>query len=56
MNLEDMNSERILYIAIPKPAYIRIQQIPVLMKYINRCNMKLIVFDTNKKEITEWIK
>jgi len=56
INLEELNSDRVLYIAIPNPAYKRIQQIPILLKYINRVDMKLIIFDKNKKEILEWIK
>ena len=56
VGLEESETDRVLYLAIPKIAFYRIRQLPLLMKSIERFDVMLIIFDIDKRTIVEWIK
>ncbi len=56
LGLEEVEKDRILYLAIPNLAYNRIKKLGILMKSINRYEVRLIVFNIQEKTIISWIK
>lgn len=55
IGLEEVEKDRILYLAIPNLAYTRIKRLPILMKSIAVYEIKLVIFDITQKSIVEWI-
>ncbi|MCC5653914.1 XisH family protein [Nostoc sp. XA013] len=53
--LEDDDSERRLYLAIPLDVYRRFFRYPFIQTVIVRNQIPLLVYDTEKQEIAEWI-
>ncbi len=56
LNIKDLKLNRVLYVAISRNAYEKIQKLPAILHYIKEFEMKLIIFDINTKQIKEWIK
>lgn len=56
MALEDNEPDRILFLAIPKTAYLELMKEPLTIKTINRHQLKLVIYDVKQKQIVEWIK
>lgn len=54
--LEDDEPERELYLAIPEAAYNDLSNEPLTFRSINRFNLKLIIYNIDKKQIVKWIK
>ncbi len=54
--LEDNDPERLLYLAIPLEIYKRFFQYSFIQKVIQRNQVPLLVYDTEKPEISQWIK
>jgi hypothetical protein len=54
--LEDDEPDRVLYLAIPEPAYLDLMREPLTQKTIDRFNLKLIIYDIAQKKITKWIE
>jgi hypothetical protein len=54
--LEENDPERILFLAIPNGFYKRFFSDVFFMKMIKKINLKMFVFDEEKREIIEWIK
>lgn len=53
--LEQQNSERLLYLAIPQSVFLDFfsEELPQLIIKLN--HLKLLVFDSNSQEIVQWI-
>ncbi len=53
--LEQQNSERLLYLAIPQSVFLDFfsEELPQLIIKLN--HLKLLVFDSNSQEIIQWI-
>lgn len=56
LNINDIKIDRILYIAISQDIYKRIEKLPAILHYIKEFQMKLIIFDIDSKEISQWKK
>ena len=54
--LEYLESDRILYLAIPDFAFTRIQDYPFLSYLLVKKNVKYLVFDKNQSIILSWKK
>jgi hypothetical protein len=54
--LEDNDPQRILYLAIPLEIYKRFFQYSFIQKVRQRNQVFLLVYDTEKSEISQWIK
>lgn len=54
--LEDDDPERLLYLAVPLDIYKRFFQNSFIQKVIQRNQIAILVYDTEKKEIAQWIK
>ena len=54
--LEDSDPERLLYLAVPLDVYKRFFQFSFIQTVIQRNQIPLLVYDTEKKEITKWIR
>lgn len=54
--LEDDEPERVLYLAIPEPAYLDLIREPLTQRTIDRFHLKLIIYDTEQKKIVKWIE
>jgi len=53
--LEDDDPERRLYLAVPLDVYKRFFRYPFIQTVIVRNKIPLLVYDTEKQEIAEWI-
>ncbi|MEH2061075.1 MAG: XisH family protein [Nostoc sp.] len=53
--LEDDDPERWLYLAVPLDVYKRFFRYPFIQTVIIRNKIPLLVYDTEKQEIAEWI-
>ncbi|MBE8989018.1 XisH family protein [Nostoc sp. LEGE 12450] len=53
--LEDDDPERRLYLAVPLDVYKRFFRYPFIQTVIVRNKIPLLVYDTQKQEIAEWI-
>lgn len=53
--LEDNDPERRLYLAVPLDVYRRFFRYPFIQTVIVRNKISLLVYDTEKQEIAEWI-
>ncbi|MEH2168062.1 MAG: XisH family protein [Nostoc sp.] len=53
--LEDDDPERRLYLAVPLDVYRRFFRYPFIQTVIVRNKIPLLVYDTEKQEIAEWI-
>lgn len=53
--LEDDDPERQLYLAVPLDVYKRFFRYPFIQTVIRRNQIPLLVYDTEKQEIAEWI-
>ncbi|MFN6465072.1 MAG: XisH family protein [Nostoc sp. DedVER02] len=53
--LEDNDPERQLYLAVPLDVYRRFFRYPFIQTVIVRNQIPLLVYDTEKQEIAEWI-
>ncbi|MCC5605858.1 XisH family protein [Nostoc sp. CHAB 5834] len=53
--LEDDDPERWLYLAVPLDVYRRFFRYPFIQTVIVRNKIPLLVYDTEKQEIAEWI-
>jgi hypothetical protein len=54
--LEDDDPDRALYLAIPLDIYKRFFKYPFIQTVIRRNQIPLLVYDTQKQEIAQWIK
>ncbi|MDX2248410.1 MAG: XisH family protein [Bacteroidia bacterium] len=54
--LEENESDRVLYLAIPKLSYENFFQRPFVQKMIQLEKIKLIVYEPEKKAIIKWIQ
>jgi hypothetical protein len=54
--LEDDDPERWLYLAVPLDIYKRFFKYSFIQTVIQRNQIPLLVYDTEKKEIAQWIK
>jgi hypothetical protein len=53
--LEDDDPDRQLYLAVPLDVYKRFFRYPFIQTVIRRNQIPLLVYDTEKQEIAEWI-
>lgn len=53
--LELMNSERILYLAIPEDIFEEYGQEPIAQKVFEQYKFKIILYDSDSKIIQKWI-
>lgn len=53
--LEDDDPERLFYFAVPLDVYKRFFQYPFIQIVIGRNQIPLLVYDTQKQEIAQWI-
>ncbi len=54
LGLEEVEPDRIVFLAIPDKVFDKIQKIPFLIKSLTRHKVRVIVFDANLEEITKW--
>ncbi len=53
--LEELEPERLLYLAMPEPAYQDVRKEPIAQKAIERYRIRLIVYSLEQQIITSWI-
>lgn len=56
LGLEEIEPDRVIFLAIPDKVYQKIQKIPILLKALNRYEVKVIIFDPNLEEIKQWLQ
>ncbi len=54
--LEEVEPDRILYLAVPKKAYDSFFSLKFIQQVVQRSQIRLIVYDTDEVKITKWIK
>ncbi len=54
VGLQEVEADRILFLALPLIAYKRIERLPLLLKTIEHSDIKLLIFDPNKIKIAKW--
>jgi hypothetical protein len=54
--LEEQESERIIYLAVPLETYNDFFQLPFIQRTLKRYQVKLIIYDPKLEEIKLWIK
>ncbi|MFN0033982.1 MAG: element excision factor XisH family protein [Saprospiraceae bacterium] len=54
--LSEIDSDRVLYLAVPLDVYEAFLSRPFYQKLIVRRNLKLLIFNPELKEIVQWIK
>ncbi len=55
LGLEELEPDRILFLAIPEKIYHTIQKIPILLKALNRFEVNVVIFDPNLEEVKQWL-
>ncbi|MFM9947996.1 MAG: XisH family protein [Saprospiraceae bacterium] len=55
LGLEEQEPERLIFLAIPEKTYQKIKKIPILLKALDRYQIKVVIFDPMSEEITQWI-
>ena len=55
LGLEEIEPDRVIFLAIPDKIYQKIEKIPILLKALYRYNVKIIIFDPNLEEIKQWL-
>ncbi len=55
LGLEELEPDRIIFLAIPEKVYQKIQKIPILLKALARYDVKVLIFDQTAAEIKQWI-
>ena len=53
--LEDLDSDRVLYLAVPEDIYNTLFTEPLTLKAIKRYGIKIIVYNIKKEIIEKWI-
>ncbi|MCU0541376.1 MAG: XisH family protein [Oscillatoriaceae cyanobacterium Prado104] len=53
--LEEIENDRLLYLAIRKSTYQEIFSEPIGNLVIRKNSLRLLIFDTNREEIVQWI-
>jgi len=53
--LEQVDPERILYVAIPEEAWINFMQIDTIMANLQRVQIKILVVDVETETLMQWI-
>jgi len=56
LGLEEIEPDRVIFLAIPDKVYQKIQKIPILLKALNKYDVKVIIFDPNLEEIKQWLQ
>lgn len=56
MALEDIEIDRVLYLAVPLDIYDTLFTEPLTLKAITRYNIKIIVYNIEEETIEKWIK
>lgn len=56
IGLEAQETDRLLFVAMPLIAYSRLESQPFFEKVCERAELRLIVFDPDKKNIVKWIR
>ena len=56
IGLEKINSDRLLYLAIPKNAYQDLSEMPLFQMAIDKFDVKIIIFEPEKEVIEAWKK
>lgn len=56
LGLEEQEPERTIFLAIPEKIYQRIQKIPILLKALDKFDVKIILFDPSSETIIQWLK
>ncbi|MEI6409682.1 MAG: XisH family protein [Bacteroidota bacterium] len=56
LGLEEQEPDRVIFLAIPEGIYQKIQKIPILLKALDRYDVKVIIFDPNSAEIKQWLR
>ncbi|MFK7949942.1 MAG: element excision factor XisH family protein [Saprospiraceae bacterium] len=54
--LEKESDNRILYLAMPADAYNELTLEPIVVEYLERHQVKIIIYETNQPTITKWIE
>ncbi|NBC09751.1 MAG: fatty-acid oxidation protein subunit alpha [Bacteroidetes bacterium] len=54
--LEEYDPQRELFLAVPKTAFNKIKEIPILMTVLRKYKVNIIVFDPFEKTLQQWIK
>jgi XisH protein len=53
--LEEVDANRLLYLAVPLDIYKRFFKYPFIQTVISRNQIPLLVYDTEKQEVSKWI-
>jgi hypothetical protein len=56
LGLEELEPERAIFLAIPDKIYQKIEKIPILLKALERYEVKVIIFDAKTEEIKLWLR
>lgn len=54
LGLEEQEPDRLIFLAMPDKIHQKIQKIPILVKALNRYNVKIIIFEPTSETIKEW--
>jgi len=54
--LKETRSSRKLFLGIANRTYFRLKQIPIFLRILTEFDVKLIIVDTKKEKIIQWIK
>ncbi|MBK8706765.1 MAG: XisH family protein [Saprospiraceae bacterium] len=56
LGLEEQEPDRAIFLAIPEKIYNKIQKVPILLKALDKYDVKLIIFDPLSEEIIQWLQ
>jgi hypothetical protein len=54
--LAELDPQREVFLAVAKEIYDDFFQRPSVKFFVNKINIKLLVFDNEKEEVVQWIK
>lgn len=54
--LEEIEPQRVLFLAVPVPIYEGLFQEPIIQKVLNAHEVKIVVYDIKRKSIVKWKK
>lgn len=56
LGLEEQESDRLIFLAMPEQIYQKIQRIPILIKALERYHVRLIIFNPASEIINQWLR
>ncbi len=56
LGLEEVDPDRLIFLAIPENVYRKIKKIPILLKALDKFGVRVVIFEPKLEEIVQWMR